>query len=482
VAGRDGGALVSVPAALPTPVRSLRGATINPFAHAGLAAELWRCILLAAGDGALLLAGYAWVTQGAARLIAPLLVASMWLLIGPVVYRTRAGSQVHLARSTVEELPFIAQWSLGAAAAVDLVGQQLTVASGAALVGTLFVATSLVHKGVAVAFRRHGVSERVLVVADERSYGSFLRKLELERTLQGEVVGIVEPPPGRRRTATKQLADATRRAIDELGAERIVVAADDLSRDQLRAITNVGLDARKKISVLPTMGGAIGSRARLRHVGDLPMLEFDCRPMSRIEVAIKRLMDLVLSAGMLLVTLPLFVVIAAAIRLDDHGPVFFRQTRGARWGAPFTMLKFRTMGVDAEQRLDELLDLERLADPMFKLKEDPRVTRVGRFLRRTSLDELPQLINVLTGTMSIVGPRPEDYRLVQRYDADALAVRCGMKPGITGPMQVHGRGDLTFAERIAVEREYLENYTVTNDLRILAMTVASLLFGSGGAY
>jgi lipopolysaccharide/colanic/teichoic acid biosynthesis glycosyltransferase len=185
---------------------------------------------------------------------------------------------------------------------------------------------------------------------------------------------------------------------------------------------------------------------------------------------------------MLLVTLPLFVVIAAAIRLDDHGPVFFRQTRGARWGAPFTMLKFRTMGVDAEQRLDELLDLERLADPMFKLKEDPRVTRVGRFLRRTSLDELPQLINVLTGTMSIVGPRPEDYRLVQRYDADALAVRCGMKPGITGPMQVHGRGDLTFAERIAVEREYLENYTVTNDLRILAMTVASLLFGSGGAY
>jgi len=144
------------------------------------------------------------------------------------------------------------------------------------------------------------------------------------------------------------------------------------------------------------------------------------------------------------------------------------------------VLKFRTMVRDAEARLQEFVRLEELADPVFKLKADPRVTRVGRVLRRTSIDELPQLINVLRGDMSLVGPRPEQLDLVERY-APEHQFRVAVKPGMTGPMQVYGRGELTFDERLAVEREYVENLSLARDVRIILMTLPAVL-GKRGAY
>lgn len=143
------------------------------------------------------------------------------------------------------------------------------------------------------------------------------------------------------------------------------------------------------------------------------------------------------------------------------------------------MFKFRTMCADAEERLEDVIDLSALSEPMFKLEADPRVTRLGRLLRKTSLDELPQLINVIRGEMSLVGPRPEDYRLVRKYDQNALMIRCGMKPGITGPMQVHGRAELTFSERLDLEREYMENHSLGRDLGILLMTLPVILSRDG---
>jgi len=135
---------------------------------------------------------------------------------------------------------------------------------------------------------------------------------------------------------------------------------------------------------------------------------------------------------------------------------------------------------DAEALLPGLVSFDELADPMFKLKADPRVTRVGRVLRRTSIDELPQLVNVLRGDMSIVGPRPEQLDLVERY-APEHQFRLQVKPGITGPMQVYGRGELTFDERLAVEREYVENLSLARDIRIVLMTLPAVL-GKRGAY
>jgi lipopolysaccharide/colanic/teichoic acid biosynthesis glycosyltransferase len=136
------------------------------------------------------------------------------------------------------------------------------------------------------------------------------------------------------------------------------------------------------------------------------------------------------------------------------------------------------MVADAEERLAELVDLEKLDQPAFKIPDDPRVTRVGRFLRRTSLDELPQLANVLRGSMSLVGPRPEEEAVVAMYDERQRA-RLAVKPGITGPMQVYGRSDLTFEERLAMERDYLDNLSIASDLAILLRTPAAIVRGEG---
>ena len=144
------------------------------------------------------------------------------------------------------------------------------------------------------------------------------------------------------------------------------------------------------------------------------------------------------------------------------------------------MVKFRTMSADAEQRLPGLVDLDTLEGPAFKLRQDPRVTPVGRLLRRLSLDELPQLWNVLRGDMSIVGPRPEELEVVRRYLPEQRW-RLRVKPGMTGPMQVYGRGDLSFEERLAVEREYIENPSLGRDLRLLLLTLPTVL-GGRGAY
>ena len=142
------------------------------------------------------------------------------------------------------------------------------------------------------------------------------------------------------------------------------------------------------------------------------------------------------------------------------------------------MYKFRTMRPDAESLLPAFVRLDRLDEPMFKLAHDPRVTRLGRFLRRWSLDELPQLLNVVKGEMSLVGPRPEQVELVKRYRPEHR-FRLAVKPGLTGPMQVFGRGALRFEERLAVERDYIENLSLSRDLRILALTVPSVLCGRG---
>jgi lipopolysaccharide/colanic/teichoic acid biosynthesis glycosyltransferase len=192
----------------------------------------------------------------------------------------------------------------------------------------------------------------------------------------------------------------------------------------------------------------------------------------------KRAMDVVVSALGLIVLSPLLVAISVLILADTGRPVLFRQRRAGKDGVPFTMIKFRTMDADAEQRLGELVDLATLDQPSFKIQDDPRVTRTGRFLRRTSLDELPQLFNVLVGSMSLVGPRPEEEAIVALYD-DRQRMRLGVKPGVTGPMQVYGRSDLTFEERLAMERDYLDNLSLVTDLAILMRTPGAIVRGEG---
>jgi lipopolysaccharide/colanic/teichoic acid biosynthesis glycosyltransferase len=192
----------------------------------------------------------------------------------------------------------------------------------------------------------------------------------------------------------------------------------------------------------------------------------------------KRFLDLAGAGLGLVISLPLVLAAALAVRLEDGGPAFYIQVRAGQHGKPFRMLKLRTMVVGAEIQVEEVLGANPLSGPVFKLPNDPRVTRVGRFLRRWSLDELPQLWNVLKGEMSLVGPRPEELWVVAQY-TDEQRKRLGVKPGMTGPMQVNGRGMLDMEARLALELEYIQNYSLLTDLRLLLRTAPAVLRGKG---
>jgi lipopolysaccharide/colanic/teichoic acid biosynthesis glycosyltransferase len=221
-----------------------------------------------------------------------------------------------------------------------------------------------------------------------------------------------------------------------------------------------------------------GSAVRLEHVGDVALVEYHTWDVARSTVLLKRVLDLAVSALALVILAPLMLLILVAVRLEGQGPRMFVQWRAGRDGQPFRLYKFRTMVADAEQRLADVVSLDELAEPVFKLREDPRVTPLGRVLRRTSLDELPQLVNVVRGDMSLVGPRPEQLEVVARYRPEHM-FRLEVKPGLTGPMQVYGRGELTMDERLAVERDYVENVSIGRDMRILLLTIGVVMRGNG---
>ena len=196
------------------------------------------------------------------------------------------------------------------------------------------------------------------------------------------------------------------------------------------------------------------------------------------ESTLKRVFDVALAVLGLIATLPICIAIAIAVKLESPGSAIFSQERVGLNGERFRFFKFRSMYVDAEQRRAELLALNESDGPVFKLRKDPRITRVGRFLRRTSLDELPQLFNVLRGDMSMVGPRPPLPREVQEY-RPADAVRLTVKPGITCWWQVSGRSDCSFDQWMEYDREYVRTVSFSVDVRILIRTVSAVISGAG---
>ncbi len=200
--------------------------------------------------------------------------------------------------------------------------------------------------------------------------------------------------------------------------------------------------------------------------------------LSPVERFLKRFLDLVGASVGLIFSAPMILLAAVAIKLDSRGPVFFTQERAGENGKPFRVYKLRTMVVDAPQQVAEVLAENPLDGPVYKIPNDPRVTRVGRFLRRWSLDELPQFWNVLRGEMSLVGPRPEETWVVAQY-TDEQRQRLAVKPGLTGPMQVSGRGELDMDARLSLEIEYINHYSIWRDVLILARTLPAVFSGKG---
>jgi exopolysaccharide biosynthesis polyprenyl glycosylphosphotransferase len=221
-----------------------------------------------------------------------------------------------------------------------------------------------------------------------------------------------------------------------------------------------------------------GPRTTIRPVAGLPLLHVDHPELVGGKQVLKGVFDKLVAVTALVLLAPLFVAIMLAIKLTGRGPVFFRQTRVGKNGHAFKVWKFRTMVVDAEQRKAELATLNEAAGALFKMRRDPRVTSAGVWLRRWSLDELPQLFNVLTGSMSLVGPRPALPSEAANY-GDHMRRRLVVRPGITGLWQVNGRSDLPWDEAVRLDLRYVENWSFALDLQILWKTWSAVFRGNG---
>jgi exopolysaccharide biosynthesis polyprenyl glycosylphosphotransferase len=272
-----------------------------------------------------------------------------------------------------------------------------------------------------------------------------------------------------------------RRLCDQVGADTVLVARGGYETSQeLRRIAWALEGSSIDLVVVPSLTDIAGPRIHMRPVAGLPLLHVEQPQAGAAGGLPKRLFDVVFASLALLVFSPLLMVVAAIVKLQDGGPVFFRQSRVGRDGTPFGMIKFRSMVVDAESRLEQLRALNEFDDVLFKMQNDPRITSVGRFLRRYSVDELPQLFNVIRGEMSLVGPRPPLPAEVDRY-ADDVHRRLLVRPGLTGLWQVSGRSGLSWDESVRLDLYYVDNWSMLSDLVIMAKTVRAVL-GSAGAY
>lgn len=270
------------------------------------------------------------------------------------------------------------------------------------------------------------------------------------------------------------------RTIERMGVQEVYIA-DVLSRDSKLlhamslAIESLGIELAISVS-LADIGG---HRLHLRNSAEQQVLIASLPQYRTTTYVIKRIIDIVLSAVALVISSPIMLGVAIAIKLDDGGPVLFKQTRVGIHGKPFTMYKFRSMVTNAEEIKAKLAAESGQTDRfIFKLKDDPRITKVGKFIRKTSLDEFPQFFNVFKGDMSLVGPRPALPDEVARYGS-LYSTRLLVKPGITGPWQVSGRSDLSQEQSEFLDVSYIENWSITGDLAILAKTVMVVFRGTG---
>lgn len=270
------------------------------------------------------------------------------------------------------------------------------------------------------------------------------------------------------------------RTIERMGVQEVYIA-DVLSRDSKLlhamslAVESLGIELAISVS-LADIGG---HRLHLRNSAEQQVLIASLPQYRTTTYVIKRIIDIVLSAVALVVSSPIMLGVAIAIKLDDGGPVLFKQTRVGIHGKPFTMYKFRSMVTNAEEIKAKLAAESGQTDRfIFKLKDDPRITKVGKFIRKTSLDEFPQFFNVFKGDMSLVGPRPALPDEVARYGS-LYSTRLLVKPGITGPWQVSGRSDLSQEQSEFLDVSYIENWSITGDLAILAKTVMVVFRGTG---
>jgi exopolysaccharide biosynthesis polyprenyl glycosylphosphotransferase len=335
-----------------------------------------------------------------------------------------------------------------------------------------------------------------LIVGTNSEAAQTLRELRSQRDLGYRVLGIVSnedagqyaPELGNEVIGT---FDELPSLIRDLEIQEVIITDNSISSERLfESMMHVGRKRRVEFRFAPTLFDLLPQKTSVEQIGVLPMVRLFREPLSDIQRFVKRTSDVVISSIAILILSPVLLVLAAIVKRGSHGPVFFRQERVGMDGRIFLCYKFRTMQADSDDSIHreayrkniEGADEANAGDettPVFgKVKDDPRVTSSGRWLRRSSLDELPQLFNVLKGDMSIVGPRPPIPYEVESYEIWHRK-RLDMKPGITGLWQVSGRNRLTFEEMVRTDLYYIENWSIWLDLKIILLTLPAVWRGDG---
>lgn len=398
-----------------------------------------------------------------------------------------------------EEFRRVAVASLMAVGAVGTVSflTRSTISRGYVIlcfaVGTLLLlATRYALRKVLHAMRQRGkLHARVIAVCSPEALAEVKNSLERLSWAGYTLVGACVPSHHLGDLSAKELreqpvpilggSDDVVGACQVTGADTVLVAGGGHTSSQ--ALRRIGWQLENldvDLVVVPGLIDVAGPRIHMRQVGGLPLVHVDKPQVGRAAGLTKRVFDLVVASAMLLVFAPVMAVIALVIKLQDGGPVFYRQCRSGRDHETFGMWKFRSMVVDADRKLAEVAALNEADGVLFKVKDDPRVTRFGKFLRKYSLDEIPQLFNVLANQMSVVGPRPPLPAEVADYPVD-MHRRLLVRPGLTGLWQVSGRSDLPFDEAVRMDLYYVDNWSLIGDLIILLKTVRAVLL-SKGAY
>jgi exopolysaccharide biosynthesis polyprenyl glycosylphosphotransferase len=382
---------------------------------------------------------------------------------------------LRVVHSTLDEAPLLLQLTglyvlsvtILQSAMVDgtLGGEQilaLWIGSFAAVAGVRMIARRLAGRLTQV--------ERCLVIGERQRADRIREKLATSRARATVVATFPLEGDG----DVDWLDPVTvRRIVGDLQVHRIVIAPTTADAGGVVELIRIAKAAGVQVSVLPRMLEVVGSAVEFEDIDGMTMLGVRPFGLSRSSHLLKRAFDVVATSIGLLAVAPLIAALALAVRLDTRGPIFFRQVRVGRDGRPFHIYKFRSMVVDADAQKDQLRAFNEVGDGMFKIAADPRVTRVGRFLRRTSLDELPQLFNVLRGEMSLVGPRP----LVTDEDAQVLGLdrsRLHLTPGMTGPWQVLG-ARVPMQEMVGIDYLYVAGWSLWLDIKLLLRTVRHVL-------
>ncbi len=332
--------------------------------------------------------------------------------------------------------------------------------------------------------RQRGMGvDRILIVGAGEVGRALMRNIVAQPDLGYRVLGFLDDDPERGsidigRFSALGSTNNLPRLLSEMSVDEVIVALPWSARTKIVQIMEQCQEAQVRAKVVPDFFQLSLSRVAIDDVGGVPLIALREPRIGVVNSYFKRAFDLFFASLILLLAAPLVLIIFCAIKLDSRGTIIFCQKRLGRNGKPFLAYKFRSMREGAEEELPELNGLNEATGPLFKIRDDPRLTRVGKWIRRTSLDELPQLWNVLKGDMSLVGPRPPIISEVERY-ADWHMQRLEVSPGVTGLWQVSGRSELTFDEMVMLDIYYIENWSPWMDFWILVKTVPTVLLARG---